>query len=139
MLDCFEVAVQVQHHIGIAGQALQYQALGLQGGAGRVCVQAAAQVFADQCKVVRRVLGEVFFDQVADAVRQVDEVAIEVLAALQFKTPQWCVQQHLLQAHRVGHRDQNDLALQSALLFQLGQTALEVPGYQHARQLVGVQ
>ncbi|MCY1423452.1 hypothetical protein D9M71_391630 [compost metagenome] len=88
---------------------------------------------------MRRVLGEVFFDQVADAVRQVDEVAIEVLAALQFKTPQWRIQQHLLQAHRVGHRHQNDLALQSALLFQLDQTALEVPGYQHARQFVGVQ
>ncbi|MNH41772.1 hypothetical protein D3C79_1033320 [compost metagenome] len=80
-----------------------------------------------------RVLGQVFFDLVADAVRQVDEIAVEVLAALQFEAPQWRIQQHLLQADRVGHRYQDDFTLQAALLFKVRQAAFEVPGHQHAR------
>ncbi|MNS09471.1 hypothetical protein D3C72_409580 [compost metagenome] len=86
-----------------------------------------------------RVVGQVFFDLVADAVGKVDEVTVEVLAALQFETPQRRVQQHLFQADRVGHRDQDDLALQAALLFQFAEATLEVPGHQHAGQLVGMQ
>ncbi|MOA70394.1 hypothetical protein D3C78_1992460 [compost metagenome] len=58
-------------------------------------VQPPTQVLADQRKVVCRVLGQVLFDLVADVVRQIDEITIEVLAALQLETPQWRVQQHL--------------------------------------------
>ncbi len=57
MFDGLEVAVQVQNQVGIARQALQDQALRLQGGTCRMGIQAAAQVFADQCLVVERVLG----------------------------------------------------------------------------------
>ncbi|MNC52158.1 hypothetical protein D3C75_1014890 [compost metagenome] len=68
VLDRFEVAVQVQYHVGIASQALQDQALGLQRRARGVRVQPPAQVFADQRKVVCRIIGQVFFDLVADGV-----------------------------------------------------------------------
>ncbi|MNE79411.1 hypothetical protein D3C80_1758920 [compost metagenome] len=79
------------------------------------------------------------FDLITDAVGQVDEVAIEVLAALQFEAPQRCVPQYLFQAYRVSHRHQDDFPLQTALLLQLGQPPLEVPRHQHAGQFVGMQ
>lgn len=68
MLDGLEVAVQVQYQVGVTGQALQDQALGLEGRAGGVCVQPAAQVFTDQGNVVGRVLSQVLFDLITDAV-----------------------------------------------------------------------
>ncbi|MNH17285.1 hypothetical protein D3C79_769530 [compost metagenome] len=77
-----EVAVQVQDQVGIAGQPLQGQALGLQGGVCRVCIQATAQVLTNQGKVVVGVLGQMALHLVANAVGKVDEVAVEVFAAL---------------------------------------------------------
>ena len=105
----------------------------------RVPGQRLAQAFADQFDVVLRILAEVALDLVADLIGEIDEAAVEVLAALQFVAPQRHVHQYLFQAHRVGHRHQHDLPAQAALAFQLGQALLEVPGHQHAGQFVGVQ
>ncbi|MNT24021.1 hypothetical protein D3C72_1594700 [compost metagenome] len=105
----------------------------------RVGIQGAAQGFADQGNVVRRILAQVRFDLIADLVAQVDEVAIEILATLQLEAAQRHIHQHLFQADRVGDRHQYDFAAQQALGFELAQALLEVPGDQHAGQFVGVQ
>ncbi len=135
----FEIAVQVQHHVGIAGQPLQGQALGLQLRAGGLAGEGVAQMCADQFEVVLRIVAELALDGVADFFAEVDEPAIEVLPALQFVATQRHVHQHLFEADRVGHRHQHDLAAQAAGGFQLRQTLLEVPGDEHARQFVGMQ
>ncbi|WLI76988.1 hypothetical protein Q5705_20975 [Kosakonia sp. H02] len=86
--DRFEIAMQVEHHVGVAGQSLQGQALGLQLGAGGLPGQRVAQVAADQLQVVLRIVTELAFDRVADFLAEVDEPAVEVLAAFQFVATQ---------------------------------------------------
>ena len=135
----FEVAMQVQHHVGITGQALQHQALGVQLGLGGVPGQGAGQCTADQLGITLRIIAQQFFHLVADVFAEVDEQAIEVLPAFQFVAAQGDVHQHLFQAHRVGDRHQHDFAAQAPDRFKLCQARLEVPGHQHARQFIGMQ
>ncbi|MNP12817.1 hypothetical protein D3C76_1050680 [compost metagenome] len=131
--------MQVQHHVGIAGQPLQGQALGLQLGAGGLACQGLAQAVADQFEVALRVVAELAFDRIADLFAQIDEPAVEVLPAFELIAAQRYIHQHLFQAGRVGHGHQDDFAAQSASGFQLGQALLEVPRHQHAGHFIGVQ
>ncbi|MNS67268.1 hypothetical protein D3C72_1005160 [compost metagenome] len=139
MRDRFEVAMQVEHHVGVAGQSLQGQALGLQLGVGSLSGQRFAQAAADQLPVVLRIVTELALDRVADLFTEVDEPAVEVLAAFQFVAAQWYIHQHLFQTHRVGDGYKHDFAAQATGGFQLCQALLEVPGHQHAGHFVGVQ
>ncbi|MNP56452.1 hypothetical protein D3C76_1511760 [compost metagenome] len=88
---------------------------------------------------MHRVLGEVGFDLIADRIAQVDKITVEVLTALQLEAAQRHIHQHLFEADRVGHGHQDDFTAQHAVGFEFAQALLEVPGHQHARQLVGVQ
>lgn len=72
-----------EHHIGIAGQALQGQALGLQLGAGRMPCQRLAQAAPNQRQVVLWVLAQLPFDLISDLFAQVDKPAVEILPAFQ--------------------------------------------------------
>ncbi|MNY02455.1 hypothetical protein D3C86_1350270 [compost metagenome] len=137
--DRFEIAMQVEHHIGVAGQPLQGQALGLQLGGGALPGQRIAQAAADQLQVVLRIVTELALYHVADFLTEVDEPAVEVLAAFQLVAAQRHIHQHLFQAHRVGDGHQHDFAAQASGGFQLRQALLEVPGHQHAGHFVGVQ
>lgn len=125
--------MQVQHHIGVAGQALQHQALGLQLGVGTLRGERGGQRRADQFGVVPGIIPEQVFDLVADGFTEVDKQAIEVLPALQLIATQRDIHQHLFQAHRIGDGHQHDLAAQAAGRCQLRQLHLEVPRHQHAR------
>ncbi|MND95921.1 hypothetical protein D3C80_881890 [compost metagenome] len=131
--------MQVEHHVSVAGQPLQGQALGLQRGGGIQTRQGTVQAGAHQVGIVLRIVIQVRFDVVTDFIAQVEKITVEVLAALQFVAPQGDVHQHLLQARRVGDGYQHDFAAQQALSLQGCQTLLEMPGHEHARQLVGMQ
>ncbi len=108
-------------------------------GAGGLPGQRIAQVAADQLQVVLRIVTELAFDRVADFLTEVDEPAVEVLAAFQFVATQRHIHQYLFQAHRVGDGHQHDFAAQATGGFQFRQALLEVPGHQHAGHFVGVQ
>ncbi|MNP65604.1 hypothetical protein D3C76_1612090 [compost metagenome] len=71
-------------------------------------------------------------DFVADFVTQVEEMTVEVFAALQLVASQGHIHQHLIQARRVGDGHQHNLAAQQALAFQVRQALLEVPGHEHS-------
>ena len=88
---------------------------------------------------MRGIVGQKTFDGIANRSAQIEELAVEVLPAGQLKTAYRYVHQHLFKARRVGHRDDHDLAAQSASRLQLGQALLEVPGHQHAGQFIGMQ
>ncbi|MNG14447.1 hypothetical protein D3C84_981990 [compost metagenome] len=131
--------MQVQHHVRIAGQSLQGQALGLQLGAGGLPGQGIAQTVADQPEVALRIVTELAFDLITDRFAHIDEPAIEVLTAFELEATQRNFQQHLFQTDRIGHWHQYDLAAQPAGGFEFRQVFLEVPGHQHPRHLVGMQ
>jgi len=131
--------MQVQHHVGVAGQALQYQSLRLQLGCGGLPGQGGAQCGANQFDIVLRIISEQRLDLVAHLITEVDKQAIEVLPALQLVAAQGDIHQHLFQAHRVGDGHQHDLAQQPPSRRQFGEAHLQVPGHQHAGQLIGMQ
>ncbi len=131
--------MQVQHHVGIAGQALQHQALGLQLGSRRLRRKGQAQGVANKLDVVRGVVAQQVFDLIADLLTEVDKQAIEILPAFQLVAAQRNVHQHLLKSHRIGDGHQHDLTAQAPSRRQLRQAQLQVPGHQHARQLIGMQ
>ncbi len=139
MFDRLEITVQVQHHVGVAGQALQGQSQRLQLGGRRYGIQRRQQAVPYQRTIVLCVGRESGFDVITDLSAEVAEPAIEVLAAFQLVAAQRGVHQHLFQADRVGHGHHDDFAQQAPGVFQFGQTLLQVPGHQHARQLVGMQ
>ena len=70
---------------------------------------------------------------------QLDEIAVEILAAAGLETPLMIALQQLTEAQWIGHRHQFDHAVEQALGFEFGQALFQRPGGAHARQLIGVQ
>ncbi|MNL04212.1 hypothetical protein D3C87_1247770 [compost metagenome] len=70
---------------------------------------------------------------------QLDEIAIEVLAAARLETPLMIALQQLTEAQWIGHWHQFDHAVQQALGFKFGQAFFQRPGGAHARQFIGVK
>ncbi len=135
-----EVAMQVEHQVGVAGVAIEQALHALQfRGRRRQGVQRRAQGLADQRDIGRRIAAETLADAVDHRVQQVGEIAIEVAPAAHFEAPLVQRLDHLPETDRIGHRHQLDGAAQAAFRLQQAQPLLQLPGGAHARQLVGVQ
>ena len=120
--------MQVQHHIGIAGQCLQGQALRVQLCARHLCAEQFSQLAANQLQVLCGIVAELAFKGVTNLRAQVQEVAVEVLPALQFVAAQRDIHHYLLEASRVGHWHDDDLTEQAPGRLQFCKALLEVPG-----------
>ncbi|MNZ28798.1 hypothetical protein D3C78_460350 [compost metagenome] len=135
-----EIAMQIEHHVRIAGMAQQQALHALKLGTGRrQLVQRLDHGLADQRDVGLFVGTEALADTRGDQFAQLDEVAVEVLPAAQLETAEVAGLQGLAEADGVGHRNQFDTRLQKTFGLQIGKTLLQLPGGTHARQLIGVQ
>ena len=135
-----EVAVQIQHHIGIAG-VLEQQALqGLQlGSRRRQRLQRGLHRRTDQAHIGRAILAQAAVECRGNGRGQGEEVTVEILAAGKLETALLGRLKQLTQADGIGHRHQFDDTGQAPLGFEFAQAPLEFHGNPHARHLIGMQ
>ncbi|MNF86730.1 hypothetical protein D3C84_691760 [compost metagenome] len=136
----FGVAMQVQHHIGGAGvaeqnalHALQLAARLWQSG------QMIDHRLTDQANVGVRIVTEAFCQGSRHRCAQLDEIAVEVLAAARLETPLMIALKQLTQTQWISHRHQFDHTVEQALGFEFGQTLFQLERRAHARQFIGVE
>ncbi|MNZ86303.1 hypothetical protein D3C78_1051200 [compost metagenome] len=136
----FGIAMQVQHHIRRTRMSEQHTLHALQLAAGRwQCGQHIAHGLTDQLHIGVSIIPQAPFQQGSHGSTQLNEIAVEILAATGFEAPLMIALQQLPEPQWVGHRHQFDHTFQGALRFQFGQALFQLPGRAHPRQFVGVQ
>ena len=135
-----EVAMQVEHQVGVAGVAIQQALHALQfRGRRRQGVQRRAQGLADQRDIGRRIAAETLADAVDHRVQQVGKSRLKLRPLLISKRP-WCSAWIICpRPTGLATGTRLDGAAQAAFRLQQAQPLLQLPGGAHARQLVGVQ
>ncbi|MND54620.1 hypothetical protein D3C80_456830 [compost metagenome] len=138
--DRLEIAVQVEHQVGIARLLQQQTAQAVEWrGGGWQCIDGLAHQASNQLHIVARVAAESALEVGRDHLGQLRELTVEVLPTGEIESALMGCLDHLRQADRVGDRHQFDHPGQAALLLQFAQQALEFHGHAHAGQFVGMQ
>ena len=131
--------MQVEHQVGVAGQAEQGPAQPLQGRGGLHGQHMYLHGRPHQGDIGRSVRPQYPAHGVEHGIGEVGIVAVEVLGAVEFEPAHRLVVHPLGQPDGIGHRNQHHLADQAAVLLGVLQQRAQVVGHQHTRQFLGMQ
>ncbi len=133
------VAVQVQHHVGVAGEAGEGQTQGMQLAARLLGGQMLDHGPADEGDVRLGVVAQPALQALGDGVEEVRPVAVEIAAAALLVAAHVLAVGELREADGVGVGHQDHLPGDGTAPLGLFEQAVEVVLDQQARRLVGVQ